>query len=155
ASIELQAGQIDPALLLNRQANLVDDTQDTRDALTNALGSSPRLISLLHGATGALWAVAFSPVDNHLVAAGGEGAIVQRWTPPTRQVTELKGHEKRVHNLAFSPDGSLLATAGEDRKIHLWSVVDGTENSVLDTGYPGFVHGLAFSPDGNTLAWGG
>ncbi len=41
-------------------------------------------------------------------------------------VAALGGHEESVRCAAFSPDGAILATGGEDATIRLWSMPDGT-----------------------------
>jgi WD40 repeat protein len=59
-----------------------------------------------------------------------------------------------VNGVAFSPDGKLLATAGEQGIIQVWSLA-GQEVGVpfsADTGRGGSVNGVAFSPDGKLLA---
>jgi WD40 repeat protein/tRNA A-37 threonylcarbamoyl transferase component Bud32 len=69
----------------------------------------------------------------------------------------LEGHKGRVVGVAFSPDGSLLASAGgePDPTIKLWDTVTGKEVRSL-TGIKPPVSMVAFSPDGRLLAcrWG-
>jgi WD40 repeat protein len=65
--------------------------------------------------------------------------------------TELKGHTALVYNLAFSPDGKILASAGFDNVVKLWEYPSGKELREIK-GHTGPVYCVAFSPDGKTLA---
>jgi WD40 repeat protein len=69
-------------------------------------------------------------------------------------------HGEVIRCLAFSPDGKLLASAGENLKIQkdmedkticLWDAETGKERARLQ-GHDGTLWSLAFSPDGKTLA---
>jgi WD40 repeat protein len=51
---------------------------------------------------------------------------------------------------AVSPDGRILATAGEDRRIHLWEVPTGAERIILE-GHAGRLGNLLFAEQGRTL----
>jgi WD40 repeat protein len=61
------------------------------------------------------------------------------------------GHIGGVTNCAFSPDGTLLATTGDDGAARLWQIAAGNVQAVL-TGHTSGVWGCAFSPDGTLLA---
>lgn len=63
------------------------------------------------------------------------------------------GEGEAQRNLAFTPDGTVLASAGgnnDDFAIRLWDVASGQSIGTLD-GHSGIVWGVAFSPDGQIL----
>lgn len=63
----------------------------------------------------------------------------------------IAAHADVLHDLAFSPDGKLLATTGYDRLIKLWDVGSGKEVRTLKD-HSDAVYGLAFRPDGKLIA---
>jgi WD40 repeat protein len=101
--------------------------------------------------------VAFGPSGGLLASAEPLTGAVRLWTMPTGSPSGVKlpGDQTRhVHALAFSPDGSLLATGSYDRTCRLWSLKTGKSVAVL-RGHPMWVMSVAFSPDGRLLATGG
>jgi WD40 repeat protein len=65
--------------------------------------------------------LAFSP-NNSLLAAG-VGSAVQIWDVTSGTlIISLDGHAGPVNNVAFSPDGKYLASAGQDNQLYLWQV---------------------------------
>jgi WD40 repeat protein len=59
-----------------------------------------------------------------------------------------------VWEAAFSPDGTLLATASRDGTARIWDATTGEALQIL-TGHTSTIFDLAFSPDGARLATAG
>jgi WD40 repeat protein len=76
---------------------------------------------------------------------------IRRWDLATRQQVDAFGdYFARVYQLAFSPDGELLATTDGAEDITLWDVVSRRRVGRLD-GAVEWVSSLTFSPDSVTL----
>jgi WD40 repeat protein len=126
---------------------------------------SGAVVQVLEGHTHSIEACAVSPDARRIATASaaaveGDGAHrvtgdVGIWEATTgRRLRTLRGHADRVHAAAFSPDGSLLATAAADGTVVLWDAARGEPVDRL-AGHRGPVQACAFSPDGSLLATAG
>ena len=70
-----------------------------------------------------------------------EAALYQPWLEH-RELAVLQGHTGAVRSAAFSPDGTRVVTASQDRTARLWDAASGKALATL-AGRP-----AAFSPDG-------
>jgi WD40 repeat protein len=104
------------------------------------------------GACDSVLAMGFS--GDHFAATTDNRAVCL-WDLKTRGAPEVRSvHGDRVEQLAFSPDGKLLASGGRDGSIFLWKIPS------LDPALPfarhlGRVDSLALSSDGERGATGG
>jgi WD40 repeat protein len=55
------------------------------------------------------------------VVAAGKGTVIRVWDVATGQeLISLEGHKAQINALAFSPDGSTLASCSHDGAVRLW-----------------------------------
>ncbi|GAB4477222.1 MAG: hypothetical protein Kow00124_20150 [Anaerolineae bacterium] len=99
-------------------------------------------------------AIAAGPDGRLMASAFGGGPDVILWETATGdEVTTLLGHTAPVRALAFSLDGRLLASGGDDGMVVVWDVATGEDLQNL-SGHPVGLSALAFSADGTLLASG-
>src|SRR5262249_33573688 len=86
------------------------------------------------------------------IIASGDGKAILLWDVTTGTVSKrLDTGEESPYALAFSPDGSVLASANSHKAMRLWDTATGKELRRLE-GETGFMACLTFSPDGKMIA---
>jgi WD40 repeat protein len=99
---------------------------------------------------GPVFSTAFAP-DNSLLAMAGYGQITLWNLKTLTREHSLEGHTDLVWDLAWTPDGGILASASQDGTVILWETETYKQVALLETGP---ASSLDFSPDGSQLVIG-
>lgn len=164
-----------PTHILGGHTSTVNTVDISPDGTLLASGSFDQTIKLwslpegellrtLESHTDEVQAVTFSPDGTRLASINGrfqavygedENArndyAIRLWSIPDGELLQkLEGHSDLMRSVAFSPDGTLLASNSFDRTIKLWSMPTGEVFRTLTC--PDGVSLVVFSPDGTLLA---
>ena len=66
------------------------------------------------------------------------------------QLEVLSGHSDLVFSAGYSPDGTRIVTASNDKTARIWSALTGAQLVVL-SGHDSYVYSAAYSPDGTRV----
>ncbi|HEU0171000.1 MAG TPA: WD40 repeat domain-containing protein, partial [Acidimicrobiales bacterium] len=121
---------------------------EAEEALHNAVTRS-RTVLRVPGLGGS---VDWSPQGDTFVTEGpeGSGEIDIRDATTGESVRRFPGHDPDVNEVAFSPDGRLLLTTGDDGAARLWDPATGEQVHAIEG--RGRVRGPSFSADGRLFA---
>jgi WD40 repeat protein len=67
-----------------------------------------------------------------------------------REIAVLRGHDDLVYSAAFSPDGSRIVTASNDKTARIWDAASAKQIAIL-RGHASAVNSAAFNPDGSHI----
>jgi WD40 repeat protein/energy-coupling factor transporter ATP-binding protein EcfA2 len=137
-------------------SNLVPYEEETR---RENIQTEPQH-ELKEGLTGPVYALAFLPGKNEVLASAGADGKVNLWKlkqePDRATLVEQK---EAVWAMAFSSDGAVLATAGADKVVKLWNVsarklektLEGHRDTVTSVKFSGDDKLIATASDDNTV----
>jgi WD40 repeat protein/tRNA A-37 threonylcarbamoyl transferase component Bud32 len=157
-AIDLHARHIVNRKLDNRGVSDLSVLDQGWMALSAAVQDRPAIWRVLSDELSALaelgppgTCVDISP-DGTWVIAGYQDSSIRAWeltgAGPTPRGTPV--HAGGVSDVAFNPDGTIIALASTDRSVSLWDAKS-MERLVKLRGHHDAVRGIAFSPDGARL----
>jgi WD40 repeat protein len=111
---------------------------------------TPMPLASFESTSGTIWETAWQPITGSMLAVA-DGTSIRLLSRDLQPLLELIGHTDTVYDVAWHPNGTVLASASEDQTVRLWDIATGQTVAVLD-GFPDGVTTVRWSPDGNRLA---
>jgi eukaryotic-like serine/threonine-protein kinase len=157
-----ETGQL--TLTLNGHTNAIHCVTFSADGSNIATASADGTVRVWNANTGEQTLilkgydnVVFSPSGKQLTSTSAEDNdfSVTLWDLATGlEVFKMNGHQDYVYAVAFSTDGTRIASAADDKTVRIWDAATGKENLILK-GHTETIWCVAFSPDGRRIASAG
>ena len=138
-------------------SGLLSETVQIWDAST---GQASFTHARYSGHSETIQALSWSP-DGTYIASTGDDGTVQVWDITTgRTAFTYRGHLKHsaslgnsisIKTLAWSPDGKRIASGGDDKRVHVWDALTGS-NIVVYYAHTDIINALTWSPGGTHIA---
>jgi WD40 repeat protein len=133
-------------LQLGLVAHRLAATRKTRDGVLSTLAT------VVKAHDEEVYAATFN--KDGVLATAGRDRSINLWNVSDRRrpvrLRTLTGHTGAVRALAYSPDGEVLASSGDDGTVRLWT----DQGQVASLPGEGPVRSVSFSSDGHTVAAG-
>jgi WD40 repeat protein len=162
----LSEQRLDRALLLARAGVALHDTEATRSDLLATVLRSPAALRIMHPAGARVLDDALSPDGRMLAVRGDDGSVsffharsqiaAMRAWQGTANVRNFGAILLPVRDLAFSPDGRVLAVGDGDGYVPTLTLVDlaSRDERVVRTHRGAVTADVAYAPDGRTIVTG-
>src|SRR5579871_3385642 len=161
------------ATFTNGQASFIERLAWSPDGKEIASASNDGTVQVWDAKTGTklltysgngapVWSVAWSPDGKRIVSGTGaagdfqsvtSGNTVKVWDATTGQtLLTYQGHQDhQVYALAWSPDGTKIASGSDDKTVQVWNAATG-QPLLIYQGHSDIVFGVAWSPNGKEVA---
>ncbi len=141
----------------------IDVASDGRRALLGGLGygvylrrvdsaGAPVQTDSLTANLSSVDAVQVSPNSTMIVSGNRLGTLQRRTAAAGTLAATVVDHGPEIRGIAFSPDGSTMATCAMDGAIKLWNVATDSLVRILYASADNSVNDAAWSPDGGQVA---
>src|SRR5258708_4879721 len=142
-----------PGLLLGEQRI------SRRTILRKLAGLTLAEVSIASFATSCGYHTTFTPAAGPAVTprlqCDSNGCSENRWNSSRwAELYTYRGHSASVNAVAWSPDGTRIASGSADFSVQLWDAANGG-HALTYRGHADHVNTVAWSPDGKRIASGG
>jgi WD40 repeat protein len=107
--------------------------------------------NIINNVSGFTLAIAWSPDNENIaITQGIKGKITLMDNKFSTIIKEVERHQSFINEIAWSPNGKLLASASDDKSVRIWRT-DSLENLVTLEGHTKEVSSVSWSADGRML----